>query len=767
MNEISIEEKQELANRIDYISKFFERNVCDNMKTYIFGGTKVSRYVKRVPDYVVYINNILSLAFIFAHGCLRCDNDSESPVHKNATKQSSLRIINSLRKAYVQYPVTYELIQFVLSDIQFEMIQGPQGSELYELFENMSSFHSKDFSLSQYYKVIASWKSAPSRFNMNSNVLAGMFQKLLQTMSFLKKYDLVSEDGTFFFVEKEALEFGDFGKYSTIPASHLIFFDPDKYLDMYSLYSIERIEDESGKKLGLRYISGDGFKTLSLTAGEDLPENEQAREFFIETDAEDYYYEIVGEEWNFDVEEKSLKKNSEFIDQVHAINYKYIKNLALAISDAISVNRGSKKALYRAFHLRHKDVFDKIPSGEDVEKISLDWDGIVVMLLIEASPSSVLETLFRVVPQTFFTIANNLCKRIDNPDMPIYGLSERELEAKVEETMKTKLIIGEVGAFGKIPKVRSDERLKARAEALLIVSSLSSVLEEESMEKSICAGNIYDNISLLKKMKNDVSADQRSKYVCIILGETFRHLICFYNGLIEYGEIKGKFNAESCNSCFSEQKIASYQKQMYSAFMSAAKDSAEKFKNHNSSEYSGMIALIHEFIALCEKCSSSANSSSMAGYKLYSAIGRHDILNVNEFKSFVMGSINALPEIREENVDEWITFALDILKYLQTGRIKGTSDSPIHAIYPYSATYNRGNENYDGYKTVTFTLNIDTDGDGLERREYINVLTEFTYSPSNVFYCLPNALRSNRKWWIDPVLINFKKFNEIFQETGE
>ena len=79
-------------------------------------------------------------------------------------------------------------------------------------------------------------------------------------------------------------------------------------LDMYSLYSIERIEDESGKKLGLRYISGDGFKTLSLTAGEDLPENEQAREFFIETDAEDYYYEIVGEEWNFDVEEKSLKK---------------------------------------------------------------------------------------------------------------------------------------------------------------------------------------------------------------------------------------------------------------------------------------------------------------------------------------------------------------------------------------------------------------------------------------------------------------------------
>lgn len=767
MNEISAEEKQELAARIEYIGKFFEKNVGDNLKTYIFGGTKVSRYVKRVSDYVVYMNNIFSLAFIFARGCLRCDNDSDLPIHSRATKQSSLRIINSLRKAYVQYPATSELVQFVLSDIQFEMMQGPNGSELYELFENMSTFHSKDFNLSQYYKVIATWKAAPSRFNMNSNELAGMFWKLLQNMSFLKKYDMVIEEDESYFVEKEALEFGDFGKYSRVPISHLIFFDPDKYLDMYSLYSIERMEEDNEKKIGLRYVSGDGFKTLYFTVGEDGGEMEND-EFFIQSDAEDYFYEIVGEEWNFDTDEKSLKKNSDFIDQVHAINYKYIKNLALAISDAISVNRGSKKALYRAFHIRHKDVFDRLPSGEDIESVALDWDGVIVMLLIEASPSSVLETLFRAVPQTFFTIANNLCKRIDNPEMPIYGLNEYELEAKVEETMKTNLIIGESGAFGKIPKVRSDERLKARAEALLIVSSLSSVLAEDSVEKSICAGNIYDNISLLRKMKGDMSPEQRCKYVCIILGETFRHLICFYNGLIEYGEIKGKFNAESCNSCFSEAKIAMYQKQMYTSFMTAAKEAAGRLRGFNSAEYSGVIGLIHEFIALCEKCGSSA-SSSMEGYKLYSAIGRHDILNVFEFKSYVIGSLNNLPQINESNVDSWITFALEILQYLRSGKLKGTADSPIHAIYPYSATYNRGNENYDGYKTVTFTLNFDMDGDGNETKEYINVLTEFTYSPSNVFYCLPNALRSNRKWWIDPVLINFKKFNEIFEdeEIGE
>ena len=119
-----------------------------------------------------------------------------------------------------------------------------------------------------------------------------------------------------------------------------------------------------------------------------------------------------------------------------------------------------------------------------------------------------------------------------------------------------------------------------------------------------------------------------------------------------------------------------------------------------------------------------------------------------------------------DNVDAWLTFALDILRYLRTGSLKRTSGTPSNAIYPYTATYHRGNENYDGYKNVTFTLNINPEGEE-EGKEYINVLTEFTYNLSNVFYCLPNVLRSNRKWWIDPVLINFKRFNEIFEDEAE
>jgi len=769
MNEVSAAElQQQIRTRIENIGKFVERNVCDNMKQFIFGGTKVARYVKRTSDYPAYINNILSLAFIFSYGCLRVDNDSDDPVQIKATRQGSLRIINSLRKAYVQYPVTSELVQFVLSDIQFEMAQGSNGG-LGEVFSHLCDFHSEKFSLTKYYKLISAWKAAPSRFNMDRIELLTMFQTLLKKMVFLRDYELVQEsDGYYCFKEKEAMEFGEYGKYSEIPVQHLLYYDRSRDLDMYALYSVEKLEDEDGRRrLGVRYVSCDGFKTVVFSVGEQPPANEAELPFYIESPAGHFLYQITGADWDpEDGEEETSKKNSNFIDQVHAINYKYIKNLALAISDAIGVNWGSKTALFRHYQFRHRDLFGKITSAEDIETAPLDWDGIVVMLLIESSPTSVLEILFRAVRQTFISVAQNLCNRIDNPDMPIYGLNETALNQKVDELIRNKLIVGESGGFGKMLHARSDDRLFARAASLLIVSSLSFVLEEETVEKSICAGNIYENITLLKKMRSEEPSEQNARYVCTILSETFRHLLCFYRGLLEYGEIKGRFDAESCNSCFSEQKIAVYQKQMQRAFMEAAKSEADRLKEFNAAEPKDCVALLNRFIDLCEECSSVNRASTASGSKLYAALGKHEILNVGEFKSYAQGFAHSVAGIDESNLDAWISFALDVLRYLRTGGFHRTADVPSQAIYPFSATYNRGNENYDGYKTVTFKLNIDIDGDDrVENKEYINVLTEFSYNLSDVFYCLPNVLRSNRKWWIDPVLIGFKEFNEIFVEA--
>lgn len=767
----SVESAQQLANQLAAIEKFFKENISENITQYVLGDTGVRRKVKRITDYVNYFNNIFSLAFVFAHGCLRCDNDSEDPINQKATKQTALRVINSLRKAYVQYPVTAELIQFVLSDIQFEMLMG-NDSELYEVFEKLCTFRSRDFSLAKYYKVIAQWRAAPSRFNMDRNELAAMFYKLLQNMTFLRSYDLVrDEDGGFSFVDKEAALFGSADeKYSVVPVNHLLYYDPDLYIDVYTLYSVEKIQDAGAKKLIVRYALNDSSSSLSFTVSELplAPGEDSERRIF--EDAADYYYSIFGEDWDFFNKGQDAEPVN-FIDQVHAINYKYIKNLALAISDAISANRGSKEALYHRYRHQYPDVFREVEqqlmnsSGEsDAEDIKLDWDGVVVMLLIESSPTSVLETLFRSVPQTFVAIARNLCKRIDSPDFPLYGKGERALDDMVNDVVRTRLILGETSGFGKIPRKQLDRRSRARAEALLIISSLSYAHEEEAVERAICAGNVYDNIALLKRMREEFQPDQRCRYVSIILGETFRHLLCFYCGLFAFGAVKAKYDAESCNRVLSEVQIASYQKQLQTRFIDAAKNEAEEIQQLNSAVHADMIQLMERFVRLCETCNTPGQSASVKGHNLFSAIGKHEIMDVAEFKAHVHEFTDLYRDINEANVDQWINFALEILRYLRRGNFSRGEETPFHAIYPFIATYNRGNENYDGYKTVTFTMNLNFDGDDKAEAEYVNVLSEFSYSLTNVFYCLPNVLRSNKRWWIDPLLVSFKDFNDIFVE---
>lgn len=763
MSENNFGEKQQLISKIE---KFFDRSVSKNVMRYVLGGTKVSRYVTRLRDYPAYFNNIFSLAFIFAYGCLRYDNDSDRPQNLEFTKQNSLRIVNSLKKAYIQYPVSTELVQFVLSDIQFEMLQG--GDEkIYEVFGKICNFRSLKYSISKYYKVIYEWRGAPSRFKMNEEEILEMFYNLLKCMTFLRNYDIVLEDGLCSFVDKEAAEFDDFdAPYSLIPAYHIVHF-PEEYMNVFSLYSAEMHETTEGKYLNLTYVTGDGFNSLRYTVGESKPDDVE-EEAFIEASANDYYYEIFGEDWEYTTEQKA-KKNNSFIDQVHTINYKYIKNLALAISDAISINRGTKGALYSQFRKRYKDIFrdveERLEAEADIECIKLDWDSIIVMLLIESSPTSVLETLFKENRQTFITVAENLCKRIDNPDLPFYSKKPDELDTMVNNIIQTKLVMGETGGIGMISKNQTSQRLRARAEALLIVSSLSFIHEQNMEEKTICAGNIYDNISFLNKIVSEYSAEQKIKYTGTILGETFRHLVCFYKGVLAYGEKKAEYDAAYYNSFFSDAQIASEQKKMQKDFFSAAKAEAEFLKQYSSDDLDGIKNMIQRFIGLCEDCSSSINNAGAYSHKIFAVLGKYDLLNLSEFRNYVELFLNKYNEINEDNVDKWIAFTLDTLKYLRNGSFKNTEGSFFKAVYPFAATYNKGNENYDGHRTVTFKLNFDVDGDEkADEAEYINVLTEFSYNTTNVFYCLPNVLRANKRWWIDPLLISFKEFNDIFEE---
>ena len=133
------------------------------------------------------------------------------------------------------------------------------------------------------------------------------------------------------------------------------------------------------------------------------------------------------------------------------------------------------------------------------------------------------------------------------------------------------------------------------------------------------------------------------------------------------------------------------------------------------------------------------------------------------FKKII--DINTVKTITEENIDWWFDTAKAIFRFLSLGFLDENelTQQSFNAISPMVASYNNHSDSKDGYDTATFTLIFDAkeiDGYSME----INMLSEFTYDISMRYYCLPNIVRSNNKWWIDPFVFKCSDFDKIFIE---
>ena len=776
--------------RMNNIRSILERDVTDeNIRQYIFGSEDLEDAIVNTNNYVQYIKNVLSLSFYFSYACYRFDMDEGDNLSERLTKHNSRRIIKSMRDAFVRYPVTQELIQFILTDIQFDLAQR---GELKQVFGNLCRGDMSEFSFNPYFKLIAEYNKNPSRFQYSRLELLRLFEELLDTLTFLGDYQLNQDDTDLFtFVRKSYVRVKD--DYKELMLNHIFFRDDAHYFGgIYHLFSIDTQNDgvqtsestepqnktqENSVPVTLRYFTPSGDRSITFSLSPEESEEEDTDSHLKGQRPHEVFLEVTGQKQIRQTQARAAAKNSGSIDQVHTINYKYIKNLALAISDAISANDGSKKALYNRFYPMCPYVFDQPSHSKNAvdstvrpyEDKSLDWDTIVIMLLIEASPSLVMEHLFWKVPQTFFSVTQNLYHRIfDVENLAIFsGDDEAVLNAETDRIVTEKLILGEAGGFGKIPTRSVSERLRARARVMLILSKLTTLEEDESDENLIYTGNLRSNISLLQKTNMEDDNEKRIKYACIILGETLKHIMCFYSGLLEYGKAKAMYDNLVFDRCLSKAEIAKHQKNLESRFFAAAKQEASQLVNCNTTTPAETLALFERFMTFCEKCSPANNVLTDNSKELYAAVGKYEMVNMTVLQKEYKSLCSASPDAYNCDADRWVGSTLRILEYFKTGSFSNTpiDHNLFNTIYPFTAVFNRGKENSDGYKTVNFTLNLDIDDDNSpEYQADVNVLSEFSFVRSDVYYCLPNIIRSNYKWWIDPILINFKEFNDIFTD---
>lgn len=764
-NQNEIQEQKRLARQIE---RLLEDEIVDsNIRRYIFGEDDLEELteetLREYRQFPLYMKNALSLTFYFSYACFRYDMDYGNMDSEKMSKHNSKRVIKSLKDAFVRFPATEELIQFVLTDIQFDLAQG--NGELKDIFGDLSNRDMSRFSFNPYFKLIATYDKSPSRFQYESKVeMLRLLKELLETLTFLHNYELQQQSKDMFrFVCKNHASC----EFTSLPLKHIFFQDPKYFGGIYHLFSMETREQHSGKNgqpmVTLRYFSGSN----SITFNSPAEEEDDDASHIDQQHPHEVYMEVTGCEMALKSHVEQAAKHSNSIDQIHTVNYKYIKNLALAISDAISANAGSKEALHKRFSKAYPYIFQK-PGAQSQQVMeygdpALDWDTIVIMLLIEASPTAVLEHLMWRVPQTFYDIVINLYNRTN---LTFFKAKPSSLDTEVQRIHDTKLIVGEAGGFGKIARLKPTGRLLARARAMFIISRLSMLQENEQDENLIYTGNLRSNISLLQSMSNNEDREKQVRYACIILSETLKHLICFYSGLYRYGEIKAEYDSNACDRCLSKAEIAKAQAELEDGFFSAAKIKAEALAKdkYEADRPQDALRLFQNFIHFCDSRKGPFASDNRF---LYTAVGKYEIIDKHILNN-QYAQLAAVCADSVGNAEIWIRTTLEILEYFKTGSF---SDTPydhdlFNTIYPFTAVFNRGKENPDGYKTVNFSLNIDIDNDNNpEYQPDINVLSEFSYTRSEVYYCLPNVIRSNYKWWIDPVLINFRKFNDIFTDT--
>lgn len=750
-----------LIEKVEYLNKFFEENIQDEYIRYFIFNKKngnLSKLLNSTSSYIKYMENILNLSFIyiyssFQRACIDSEEDDFTDIFAMSDHNVS-RVVNYLKDTFVKHACISDLVEFILTDIQFDMKRG-EDSNLKQVLPGFCEFKN-DFNLIKYFKLISEYNSKGTRIVYDMDEVVDMFCELIDNMTFLRAYNLVKEnDELFIFKKKNVAGLTSIKHfYDKISTCHTIIENENISRSLYLLNTMEF--DEFNDRLVLRYVSIDGLKYQTFYASDEKIDRED--ECWIEYDPEEFFSEVTC--YTFEQKDELRIPKTDYDITIHTINYKYIKNLALSISDVFNSNAEIENTIIEAFGKKYNDIF----GGKNGEITAADWDAIIVMLLIEAGPTTVLQILISKHRQVFYDICKNLAKRISNPLFKLDSKNKDRLDNEVKKIISNKMV-------GQNSKIKFDNtnlknRIFSKAATYLIISALTSYSKEENPEeetkKVITAGNVYDNIILLNELKREKTTSEKIEYTSIILGETFKYLICFYEGVFEYGIKKAEFDSESSNYCLTNSRICVYQKDLLDTFLTSAKNKADALSHYDTTNPEDSIKLMNLWINLCK------NKKGDKG--LYVALGKHEVMNLFDFNYVIKKYVGKADTIDKDNVDDWIDLTINLLEYFKTGSFDNTpiNHNLFNAVYPFVSIYNSGNENYDGYHTGTFSITIDVNDDGKEDYHYdIRVLTEFKYNLSGEFYCLPNILRSNKRWWIDPLLIDYVTFNNIFNKRGE
>ena len=776
-NRNTVEEKRSIATAM--LNKMIPDKYVCNM---LFGNDMNREdFLGDRTQILYYTSKLLIVAYHYLYFRYRRWCKVDNIIDDGPTDNDLIRIFKVMRKMYIMNELSYEAMESVLMDLQIDI--ALHGAISQELRITRDIYQSSEFARMAY---LAKKARTDSRFNDLTPIEGRIdeFMDFIKNFAFLKNLTakLAFDDEAKFFnlgqfrpnvkLQRVLWENNDFYAESdylgTIDTFNCLIKVARSYYFLSStefvvangdIVSGSEIMETSadteilGMKLG--YISFDPTASyISVVVGADekiLEDFRNENVFFIKRPYEEYCEE------NFPLEALiNFSDKKPLIEDFYTINFKYIRNLSLAIVDILETD--DQKNIYHTYagDSRFRMLFD----GGEKNAVSLQWDVIIAILLVEEGAGKILNTIFSANPKAFYKLVKNLELRFGRElfsSGDIVSKTKKEIERE-EKKIHNRNSVGvgqNVFVFD-----REKESIRVEVQVRTIIVNVTRAVNGNQVvnEKVIFPLSVRSRIQLLESIRDDYSESPRQKIekTRAIVNQTVSTLIIFYRGLIKYTKQKTAFENESYYRVLSDEEIDAYQNDAQNVFNIEAKR-YKRAINKTENDYKKIFDMLRE---LCNDFLPGKDGYGVLKHML----GRQQLMDCD----FVIDTLKECWRADTEhatNSEAYVIInnVIDVFRYLQTGdrSCKDIWDVELSlkAIFPFVATYQYAKQTGDGYHINNFSI-ISAKGQDIN----IKVLSEFKYKLNEKYYCLPNKLRSaeSLKLWIEPILIIYEE--EILDE---
>ena len=661
------------------------------------------------------------------------------------------RVLRGFEKLHIYRPVTYELIEDIMQDVQVAINTG--GRQEVDLGASEAVI---EYGTLAYYARKAREGvrlNLPEEYNLQR--LANEFSRILNGCSALSGLKTVVRkvEAEFFLDgkrdERKEIEYVDFKKFPfELPAKDcLIRYDNEGSVDYYYLSGVEfimkdgkfvvaapgrGIDGNALKGIKADYYSFDGTEMISVVIGRDETLKERNfgyRVFFRQDDPQGYFGALLTQEMLAAIGSSEGGEGGNY--SVYAINYKYISNLARAVADVLESSNDMQETIRSGYKVKFPYLFG--------EERGLSWDVIVAIIMVQDGAGKLLEKLFVKSNDVFEMLVSNLKTRLGSN----FSCDIKD-ETRVAERLRRDRRLGEPETLWR------DRRAQFRARKL--IDSLNSAAygnEDGQADKLSFPLSIRSRLKWLKDLQDSMQPDEEKlKTVKGIVVETLATLIAFYESLFYYMKEKDRFESESRYCVMKEKEVAEKQKKAQGAF-------DERFQSRREELCASQGAEILE--KLDELCLDYAS-----GHECYALMRRK--LGKTQFidNAFLRKKLSAcLDAPKEVNAYRIFGDVRAALIYLQSGlsgeeaetaALDSRAKIGLDAIFPYVMTYQYDKQTGDGYHVNNFSV-ISLGGTDFN----VMILSEFKYELNEKYYCLPNIQSSVRgadmELWVEPIVI--------------